>query len=255
MRQIATGWLMYTQAHNGNARRGGPSRSRRRHERLQRRQRRVLPPALVCPPGGRRDAPFQQPIVGARRHGQLYDRTTPVPLSAEPEWRNNRTTRTATLPVPRQHALEGHRRDRRRLEPHLINFPVKAARIKAAQTVMAADSMGTAAGKPKHLLTGYNNEGKTTCSRWATTLGRSDPPRLTATSDYADQMRAARHRSVSRPAPRDGQRGVLRRHVEAMTLKDMATSSTRRLRRRMAPGAHTRLFSGHRRGPGPPPVE
>ncbi len=64
-----------------------------------------------------------------------------------------------------------------------INFPVSRSRISHfAETVLAADSLGTAGGVPTNERLAYNNNGQNFRSEgnhgW--TL---DPPRLTATSD------------------------------------------------------------------------
>jgi prepilin-type N-terminal cleavage/methylation domain-containing protein/prepilin-type processing-associated H-X9-DG protein len=86
-----------------------------------------------------------------------------------------------------------------------INYPVKASRIKASQTVMAADSMGTAAGKPKTRRTAYYNDGTKDVFAWGNKGWALDPPRLTAKSDYADpQQRLPENRSG--PDPRHEKR-------------------------------------------------
>jgi len=62
------------------------------------------------------------------------------------------------------------------------NFPVQVSSIMAGTTVMAADSMGTAAAYPASQRTPYSNDGKETTS--LSNHGWSlDPPRLTARSD------------------------------------------------------------------------
>lgn len=79
-----------------------------------------------------------------------------------------------------------------------INHPVQMSRIAFAQTVMAADSLGTAAGKPEAARTENRPDG----SRDPEGRARGghgyalDPPRLTATSDFADtRMSSPEHRS------------------------------------------------------------
>src|SRR4051794_29444648 len=47
-----------------------------------------------------------------------------------------------------------------------INYPVKSGRIKAAQTLMAADCMGTAAGKPRFKRSGYYADGTKDIFAW-----------------------------------------------------------------------------------------
>jgi prepilin-type processing-associated H-X9-DG protein/prepilin-type N-terminal cleavage/methylation domain-containing protein len=79
-----------------------------------------------------------------------------------------------------------------------INYPVRTTQISASSTVMAADSLGTAAGKPALERTPNRADG----SRDPTLLAEGghgyalDPPRLTPDSDYADpRNRAPKHRS------------------------------------------------------------
>lgn len=94
-----------------------------------------------------------------------------------------------------------------------------SSKINASQTVMAMDCIGTAAGKPKSQRIGYYQDGTKDVSavgnkRWAV-----DPPRLTATSDYADtQRRASANRSG--PDPRHQRKANVAfcdGHVDLMT--------------------------------------
>ncbi len=139
-----------------------------------------------------------------------------------------------------------------------INFPVKISRIAAAQTVMFAESMGTAAGKPKGARRAYNNDGTTTDNYAMANHGFTlDPPRLTADSDYCDDNnRAPEHRSAPDPRHR-GKANVAfcDGHVEAMTLEELgyvvnADGSVAA----SAPGAHNRFFSGTGRDDDPPSI-
>jgi prepilin-type processing-associated H-X9-DG protein/prepilin-type N-terminal cleavage/methylation domain-containing protein len=139
-----------------------------------------------------------------------------------------------------------------------INYPVKTGRIKAAETVMAADSMGTAAGKPRRARTGYYADGTKDLYAWGNKGWALDPPRLTASSDYADaQNRAPENRSA--PDPRHRRKvnvAFCDGHVELMTLQDMgyvvrpdeSVAATDR-------AASNRLFSGKGQDLDPPPVQ
>jgi prepilin-type N-terminal cleavage/methylation domain-containing protein/prepilin-type processing-associated H-X9-DG protein len=139
-----------------------------------------------------------------------------------------------------------------------INWPVRVSRIRAAETVMALDAIGTAAGKPRSQRTPYYADG--TKDEFA--LGNKgwavDPPRLTSTSDYADPQRRtpenragpdARHLKKANAAFCDG-------HVELVSLKDLGYLV--RADESIAdsgPGATNVRFSGTGRDDDPPSIE
>jgi len=78
-----------------------------------------------------------------------------------------------------------------------IRFPVKASRLAAASTVMAADAMGTAAGKPADQRTAYRVDGSADLNAVGNHAWSLDPPRLTANGDFCDDNnRAPQHRSA-----------------------------------------------------------
>lgn len=86
-----------------------------------------------------------------------------------------------------------------------INFPVKAERIRGAETVLAADALGTAAGKPAAQRTPYRVDGASALAAVGNHAWSLDPPRLTATGDFCDDgNRAPEHRSA--PEKRHGGR-------------------------------------------------
>ncbi|MCL4222374.1 MAG: prepilin-type N-terminal cleavage/methylation domain-containing protein [Phycisphaerales bacterium] len=98
------------------------------------------------------------------------------------------------------HQFLGNTRFRRNDDPSsgLIRFPVRASSLDASITVMAADSLGTAAGKPAALRTPNRADG----SRDPQLLAEGghgyalDPPRMTTSCDYADiRSRSPEHRS------------------------------------------------------------
>jgi prepilin-type processing-associated H-X9-DG protein/prepilin-type N-terminal cleavage/methylation domain-containing protein len=138
-----------------------------------------------------------------------------------------------------------------------INWPVKSDRIRADQTVMAADCMGTAAGKPKASRQGYYVEGSHDPYAMGNKGWALDPPRLTGTSDYADPERR-NPQDRSGPDPRHNGRlnvGFCDGHVELATPRDLGYA--------VAPdgsypvsggGADNRLFSGTGHDDDPPPV-
>ncbi len=140
-----------------------------------------------------------------------------------------------------------------------INYPVNAARVKAAETVMAADSMGTAAGHPRSGRTGYYADGTKDIFAMGNKGWSLDPPRLTASSDYADpQQRAPQNRCA--PDPRHQKKAnaaFCDGHVELLSLQELgyivnpADDSVAAL----DPRASNRLFSGGGRDDDPPPVQ
>ena len=111
-----------------------------------------------------------------------------------------------------------------------INFPVRASSIAASATVLAADSLGTAAGKPELLREpnmedgGRDDEDGTPLHARGGHGYALDPPRLAESgSDYADpRNRADLHRSA--PAPRHNERtnvSFADGHVTTTTLQDL----------------------------------
>jgi len=166
---------------------------------------------------------------------------------SEPEWVNSRN-----YPYGYNHQFLGNPRPR--TDGKWINWPAKADRIHAADTVMAVDCMGTAAGKATVDRTGYHVDGGH--DPWA--LGNKaflvDPPRLTSTSDYADpEKRSAEHRSG--PDPRHFKRAnaaFCDGHVAAMmpgelgyTVKDDGSYGI---------DGNNRMFSGTGTDSDPPPI-
>ena len=139
-----------------------------------------------------------------------------------------------------------------------INYPVKSGRIKAAGTVMATDCMGTAAGKPRVKRTGYYVDGTKDIFAWGNKGWSLDPPRLTATSDYADpQQRAPENRSA--PDPRHQRKtnaAFCDGHVELLSLTDLgyAVNGDESVAA-MDAKANNRLFSGNGQDADPPPVQ
>ena len=118
-----------------------------------------------------------------------------------PEWTS---TRNAAIGYNHQFLGNARFRDINNGASGFINFPVRASNIHASMTVLAADSMGTAAGKPARLREPNRTDGSRDDDD-ATPLhalgGHGyiiDPPRLSANnSDYADpRSRADEHRSA-----------------------------------------------------------
>ncbi|MFG0331629.1 MAG: H-X9-DG-CTERM domain-containing protein [Phycisphaerales bacterium] len=141
-----------------------------------------------------------------------------------------------------------------------INYPVRLSRIEAVSTtVMAADSLGTAAGKPDAERTPNQSDG----SRHPEGLARGghgyalDPPRLTGTSDFADtRLSAPEHRS----GPDERHNGVANVVFCDGSARSMTATELGYLKNADGSiafnGATTtnKLFSGTNRDEDPPPV-
>lgn len=135
-----------------------------------------------------------------------------------------------------------------------INFPVRASSIASSRTVLAADSMGTAAGKPEHLRTPNRTDGSrdTGVDRPLHALGGHgyiiDPPRLAeSNSDYADpRFRSDPHRS----APHERHSGKANvsfcdGHIERLSLRELGYRvEGDGVVAARGEGATNRLFSG-----------
>ncbi|MEN1703946.1 MAG: prepilin-type N-terminal cleavage/methylation domain-containing protein [Planctomycetota bacterium] len=141
-----------------------------------------------------------------------------------------------------------------------VNFPVRASSIDGARTVMSADSLGTAAGKPAALRTENREDGSRDPGRRARG-GHGyalDPPRIGDSSDIADprsrgvlQDRSAahaRHKGNANAQFADG-------HAESLSLEDLGyeVASDGAVLGGDAFGTN-RLFSGSGRDLLPPPV-
>jgi len=138
-----------------------------------------------------------------------------------------------------------------------INYPVRASGMSAAQTVMAADSLGTAAGKPAVDRTGYYQDGTHDPAGLCNKGYCLDPPRMTADSDYADPERRnpddrsgpdARHQGKCNVVFCDG-------HVSLMTPQEMGyvvlPDGSMPIN---GPGATNNMFSGRGTDIDPPSI-
>ena len=170
---------------------------------------------------------------------------------AVPDWNNSRN-----YPFGYNYQFLGNARYKP--DGTFINYPVKSGRIKAAQTVMAADCLGTASGKPRNKRTGYYADGMKDVYAIGNKGWSLDPPRLTADSDMADpQRRAPENRSG--PDPRHNKKANVAYcdgHVELMSLSDMGyVVNADQSVEAMHPKASNRLFSGSGRDDDPPCIK
>ena len=249
LRQLAIGWTLYAQANGGVA---CPAR---------------LPPLPDAKSYDLGNGPQYRPrwydVLGS--YSNAHPVRSPSPTSnddeqiendaflcpAEPEWTNARNYvygyNFQFLGNMRAHPTR-----------KLINFPVPVSRIKGAQTVMAADSLGTAAGKPKSMRTAYNADGSHDESALGNHGYTIDPPRLTPESDYSlSSLRAAPDRSA--PAARHRKKANVAfcdAHVELLSLPEIgyAVSADESV---PVTGAtvHNRFFSGTGNDDDPPTAQ
>lgn len=135
-----------------------------------------------------------------------------------------------------------------------INYPVMATKIKAAETVMAVDCIGTAAGKPELARTGYYPDGTKDLNARGNKASFVDPPGMTMRSDFADAQNRgpanrsgpdARHKKKLNAAFCDG-------HVELLAPQDLGYKVN--LDGSMGIDGNNRLFSGTGENIEPPPV-
>lgn len=253
LRQIAIGWLMYA---NGNKGVACPGR----------------PPNLPAPAtnvygvgNGDQFRPRWFVTLGAESGIYAYDQPSPNKADdntknvdnavficpSEPERTNNRN-----YTYGYNHQFLGNARQKVASQG-FINFPVKITSIRASDTVMAADAMGTAAGKPKSARKAYRADGGGDVNAVGNHAWSLDPPRLTATSDYCDDTnRAPAHRSA--PDPRHNRRANVAfcdGHVEGMSLAQLGyVVNADESVAASAPAAHNRLFSGRGEDLDPPPI-
>lgn len=139
-----------------------------------------------------------------------------------------------------------------------IHYPVKMEHLRASTTVLAADSLGTAAGKPASLRTAYREDGSSDPFAVSNHGWSLDPPRLTTTSDYCDDnLRAPEHRSA--PDTRhSGRANVVfcDGHVEHAGYADLNyVQNSDGSIAADGPGASNSLFSGAGRDDDPPPIQ
>ena len=141
-----------------------------------------------------------------------------------------------------------------------INFPVKYGSLHPAETIISADSLGTAAGKSASSRTGYRSDGSADLFALGNHGWALDPPRLIpGTSDFCDDSnRDPQHRGGP-DARHNGNSVVLfaDSHAERLTPRQMGYS--------VKPdgsfgvgggsdGANNRLFSGTGQDDDPPSI-
>ena len=143
---------------------------------------------------------------------------------------------------------------RRKSSGKYIKFPVNIAHVRAADTVLAADSLGSAAGQPAKQRHGYLQDGGHDLNSLCNHGYTIDPPRLTPTSDYGDHN----HRipsARSAPDPRHQKRANVAfcdGHVEKLMLEDIGYQV--HTTGRVDINGHNNRFSGSGRDDDPPRI-
>ena len=243
LRQLATGWQMYA---NANRRVSVPGRL----------------PTLGKPMGvydldnGLQYRPRWYELLGAVQgayacknpkaiEDDSWTITNSVFLCPEvPDWNNSRN-----YPYGYNYQFLGNARPR--MTPtgggvllSWVNYPVMSSKIRAADTVMALDCIGTAAGKPESQRTGYYADGTKSLSGRGNKAVFVDPPRLTGNSDFADhEQRSAVHRSG--PDPRHKKKlnaAFCDGHVDLVTPQDLGYVVSPN--GAIGINGHNKLFSG-----------
>jgi prepilin-type N-terminal cleavage/methylation domain-containing protein/prepilin-type processing-associated H-X9-DG protein len=221
LRQLATGWQMYA---NQNKRVSVPGRL----------------PTLAKPNGiydldnGLQYRPRWYELLGAVQgvyacknpkaiEDDSWTITNNVFLCPEvPDWNNSRN-----YPYGYNFQFLGNARPRAAAAAGgilmWVNYPVMSSRIKAAETVMAVDCVGTAAGLAEADRKGYYADGTKSVSSRGNKGYFVDPPLLLGNSDFTDaQNRGAPHRSG--PDPRHKRKlnaAFCDGHVELVTPQDL----------------------------------
>jgi prepilin-type processing-associated H-X9-DG protein/prepilin-type N-terminal cleavage/methylation domain-containing protein len=201
-------------------------------------------------------------------HMKIYADRNPSPLQRDDwkvdselytcpsvDWRNSRN-----FVWGYNYQFLGDTHDKAGLAGGVVNYPVNLSALpRISETVMAADCMGTAAGKPAAARTAHYDDGTHDVRALGDKGHLLDPPRLLdQNSDYADPMaRLPENRSA--PDPRHlGRANVLfcDGHIERLKLEELgylvAADGTVKPN---GPGAHNRLFSGTGEDRDPPPIQ
>jgi prepilin-type processing-associated H-X9-DG protein/prepilin-type N-terminal cleavage/methylation domain-containing protein len=176
-----------------------------------------------------------------------------------PEWINSRN-----YPYGYNHQFLGNARPKGGWSSgsrNWINYPVPSSRIRAAsETVMIADSMGTAATRPRAQRQGYYADGTKDQDAVGNKGYLLDPPRLNDDSDRADVELPPNYRS----GPDDRHGGKVNvafcdGHVSAMTITELGYAMntdgailTRGTGTAGGAAATNRLFSGNGQHVDPP---
>ena len=258
MRQIGTGWSIYSMDEDGEIVPGQPGRYAEDRKNL------------YDVGNGLHYRPRWFALIGAKAGVYAYD----VPSEDRDDEHSYRVNNevflcpvvpdwysTRNCPYGYNYQFLGNARFKNDEEAdEFVNYPVRVHQIRSTSgTVMFASCMGTAAGKPAVERTPNRNDGSRDPElRAMGGHGYSlDPPRLTDNCDYADPKNpGAEHRSAPDPRYR-GKANVAfcDGHCAAMTLDEMGyVVNEDGSVAADGPAASNRLFSGNARDEDPPKV-
>ncbi len=224
MRQVATGWQIYADTNRDISVPAQPGRyadeSRNIYQLGNGNQYRPRWFAVIGAAAGF-DA-FANPSTEREdEHTMTVDANEVFLCPVVPEWNNTRN-----YAYGYNHQFLGNTRFVNDDENDgFINFPVRASSLNSSSTVMFADSLGTAAGKPLSQRTQNRNDGSRDPELRA--MGGHgyalDPPRMTDNNDFADRRnRSAEHRSAPDARHRDKANTVFcDGHVENASLQEL----------------------------------
>lgn len=250
LHQIAVGWRMYAEAHRGIA---VPARvplipgSRNLYDLGRGPQFRPRWYEFVA--AQMKTYAFSRPVAVDNDDRQIEHEALLCP--AVPEWRNCRN-----YVYGYNFQFLGNARQKEPPSKGYISFPVNIAKIRAAETVLVADSMGTAAGKAAKSRRGYLSDGSHDLYALVDHGYTIDPPRLTSSSDYTSHTnRFPADRSA--PDPRHGKKANIAYcdgHVELQSLEEIGyivnpDGSVGAIH----PRARNNRFSGSAQDDDPPP--
>lgn len=224
MRQVATGWQIYADTNRDVSVPGQPGR-------YDDETRNIYPLG-----NGDQYRPRWFAVIGAAagfdafanpspergdEHTMTVDGSEVFLCPVVPEWNNTRN-----YAYGYNHQFLGNSRFVNNSDAGgFINFPVRASAIASSGTLMFADSLGTAAGKPAAERTQNRNDGSRDPQlRAEGGHGYAlDPPRLTDNCDFADRRnRMPEHRSAPHARHRDKANAVFcDGHVETLTLEEL----------------------------------
>ncbi|RMF81602.1 MAG: prepilin-type N-terminal cleavage/methylation domain-containing protein [Planctomycetota bacterium] len=209
-RQIAIGWTIYADANNDNAIAARPATLDGDNLYFVGNGRKYRPRWLVSLGAAVEIYAFNEPAT-ENIHQQIDN-----PLLICAEARTWRSERNASYGYNYQ--FLGNARLTTDGAGRFRNFPVKATRIRGAETVIAADTLGTAASFAKHQRSENRPDGSDRPEAFGNHGYMLDPPRLIDTSDRCDDGRRSapdvRHAGRANFAFADG-------HVELSRLERM----------------------------------
>lgn len=255
LRQISFGFVMYADAHGDICVPGRPAKIGANSD----------PGNLYNVGNGLQFRPRWFVTLGAQTG--LYAYTSP---SADPADDNTKSVDNKVFVCPQRTGWINNRNSsygynfqflgnaRGKASGGFINFPVKYSQIQPAETIMSADSLGTAAGKPSLSRTGYRADGSADLFALGNHGWALDPPRLIpGASDFCDDSNRNPQDRGGVDARHDGKSVVLfaDSHAERLSPRQMGYNMATDGSFTVGGGASNRLFSGTGQDDDPPNIQ